>query len=397
MSMTPSPAGATPDPAAVTPDPLAGIRVIAIEQAVAGPLCTRHLVDLGAEVIKVERPGRGDFARHYDSLLHGLSTHYVWLNRGKRSVVLDLKSPDGRERLRTLLADADVLVSNLAVGAIERLVDLTEVRSGNPGLISCAISGYGPDGPYARRKAFDLLIVGEAGITANTGTTDQPAKPGVSLADLAGGSYAFGAVCAALRERERTGVGRHIEISLFDVVCEWMMPLLLAEQAGVTIPPAGMRHASITPYGPYTCADGLIINLAVQNDSQWQRLCRQALNDPDLADDPRFATNPLRLQHRVDCESRVQAHISRLDRATLEQALNAADVPWGRLNSTAEVLDHPQLAATDRWTHAVLPGGEAVRVLTDPFRFAGRPRRAPTAVAALGADTDQVLAERRAG
>jgi crotonobetainyl-CoA:carnitine CoA-transferase CaiB-like acyl-CoA transferase len=376
---------------------LAGVRVIAIEQAVAGPLCTRHLADLGAEVIKIERPGRGDFARHYDSLLHGLSTHYVWLNRGKRSVALDLKSPDDRARLRSLLQDADVLVSNLAVGAIDRLVDLAEVRAGNPGLISCAISGYGPDGPYAQRKSFDLLVLGEAGITLNTGTSDQPAKPGVSLADLAGGSYAFGAVCAALRERERTGVGRHIEISLFDVMCEWMMPLLLAEQAGVSVPPAGMGHATITPYGPYTCADGLIINLAVQNDGQWQRLCRRALADPALADDPRFATNQLRLRHRTDCEGRVQARISRLDRASLEQALDAADVPWGRLNTTAEVLDHPQLAATDRWTGAVLPGGELVRVLSDPFRFTGRPWPEPRAVAALGADTDQVLAERNTG
>ena len=378
----------------VLPDSLAGVRVIAVEQAVAGPLCSRHLSDLGADVVKIERPGQGDFARHYDRLVHGMSTYFVWLNRGKRSVVLDLKSADGRAELRALLQTADVLVSNLAVGALDRLVDLDEIRRANPGLVSCAISGYGPDGPYAQRKAFDLLVVGEAGITANTGTPDQPAKPGVSLADLAGGIYAMAGICAALRERELTGVGRHLEISLFDVMCEWMMPLLLAEQESAkSILPAGLRHATITPYGPYTCSDGAVLNIAVQNDEQWQRLCRQALDDPALAEDADLATNPQRLERRVECETRVQARIALMDRVELEHALDAADVPWGRLNSTLDVLNHPQLAETGRWTLAVLPDGEQVRVLADPFRFRGRSAAAPQAVAALGVDTAQVLTE----
>lgn len=371
--------------------PLSGVRVVALEQAVAGPLCSRHLCDLGAEVVKVERPDGGDFARHYDEVAHGMSTHYVWLNRGKRSVVLDLKSAAGREHLHALLGAADVLVSNLAVGTVDRLVDLAGVRRGNPGLVSCAISGYGPDGPYARRKAFDLLVVGEAGVTANTGTPEAPAKPGVSLADLAGGIYAMAAICAALRERSLTGTGTHIDISLFDVMCEWMMPLLMAEElSGKSVPPAGTRHATITPYGPYTCSDGAVVNIAVQNDGQWRRLCGQVLRDPGLAQDPAFATNALRLRRRVECEARVQSRIGAMDRATLEAALDAADVPWGRLNGTRDVLAHPQLA--QRWTRAMLPGGELVRVVAEPFRFAGRGSRAPRAVAALGADTEQVLA-----
>jgi crotonobetainyl-CoA:carnitine CoA-transferase CaiB-like acyl-CoA transferase len=386
MSQTP--------PEASAREPLCGIRVVAVEQAVAGPLCTRHLSDLGAEVIKIERPGRGDFARGYDTLAYGMSTHYVWLNRGKRSVVLDLKSAPGRAALTRLLGSADVLVSNLGSSALARLVDLDEVRRDNPGLVSCSISGYGPDGPLARRKAFDLLVVGEAEVTANTGAPDAAAKPGVSLADLAGGIYAMAAICAALHERHSTGMGRHVDISLFDIMCEWMMPLLLAEDlSGTSVPPAGMRHATITPYGPYICADGAVLNIAVQTDEQWQRLCTQVLHDPALAEDAAFATNELRMRGRDQCERRVQSGIGRLDRSSLEAALDAADVPWGRLNGTRDVLAHEQLSRTNRWTHTALPGGELVQVLADPFRFAARGAQPVKAVAALGADTEQVLAD----
>ena len=374
--------------------PLAGVRVVAVEQAVAGPLCSRHLADLGAEVIKIERPDCGDFARSYDSLAHGTSTHFVWLNRGKRSVELDLKSEAGREVLRELLRQADVLVSNLGHGALDRLVDLDEVREHNAGLVSCAISGYGPDGPYAARKAFDLLIVGESGVTMSTGTPESPAKPGVSLADLAGGIYAMAAINAALLERTRTGVGRHVDIALFDVMTEWMTPLLMAEElSGRAVPPAGMHHATITPYGPYRSKDGHVLNIAVQNDAQWQRLCRHVLRDDALADDPAFATNERRLHRRVACEGTVQAGLGDLDLAALEVALEEADIPWGHLNTARDVLTHPQIVETGRWTTALLPGGQTVRVLADPFRYRGRARPPVTAVPALGADTAAVLAE----
>ena len=376
------------------PGPLSGLRVVAVEQAVAGPLCSRHLADLGADVLKVERPGGGDFARGYDSLAHGTSTHFVWLNRGKRSVELDLKSRTGRDTLREMLGQADVLVSNLGHGALDRIVDLDEVRRHNPGLVSCAISGYGPDGPYAGKKAFDLLVVGESGVTLSTGTAEQPAKPGVSLADLAGGIYAVAALTAALLERTRTGVGRHVDIALFDVMTEWMTPLLLAEElSGRTVPPAGMHHATITPYGPYRSADGHVVNVAVQNDAQWQRLCRQVLGDEALAVDPAFRTNESRLSRRAECEARVQAGTGKLDLATLERALDAADVPWGHLNTARDVLAHPQIAGTGRWTCAVLPGGQSVRLVADPFRYRGRAWSSSAVVPAPGADTAAVLAE----
>lgn len=372
--------------------PLSGVRVVAVEQAVAGPLCSRHLADLGADVVKVERPGGGDFARGYDSLVSGTSTHFVWLNRGKRSIELDLKSEPGRECLRRLLEQADVLVSNLGAGAIERLVDLQAVREVNPGLVSCAVSGYGPDGPYAGRKSFDLLVVGEAGVTLSTGTSEQPAKPGVSLADLAGGVYALAAVTAALLERTRTGRGGHVDVALFDVMTEWMMPLLLAEQvSGHSVPPAGMHHATITPYGPYRTKDGRLLNLAVQNDAQWQRLCRGVLQDDALADLAHLSTNEGRLAHRAECEQRVQDGLSQLELPDLERALDRADVPWGHLNTPSQVLDHPQLAG--RWTTASVPGGDEVRVVADPFRFRGRSWATSDVVPALGADTSAVLAE----
>ncbi|BCB78354.1 hypothetical protein Pflav_047640 [Phytohabitans flavus] len=227
---------------------LTGVRVVAVEQAVAAPLCSRHLGDLGADVIKVERPGGGDFARGYDEAVHGEATHFVWLNRGKRSVVLDLKDEAGRQALRGLLAQADVLVCNLAPGAMERIVPDAELSALNPRLIRCYLSGYGDTGPYADRKAYDALVQGEAGTISATGTPEAPAKPGVSLADLAGGTYALAAILAALYAREQTGVGKRLDIALFDVLLEWMSPLLLAElHGGSAPPPAGLRHASIAP------------------------------------------------------------------------------------------------------------------------------------------------------
>lgn len=372
---------------------LRGIRVIAVEQAVAAPLCTRHLADLGAEVVKVERPDGGDFARGYDESVHGLASHFVWLNRGKRSVVLDLKTGPGRRALRQLLAGADVLVCNLAPGALNRIITDEALAELNPRLVRCYLSGYGPAGPYAGRKAYDALVQGEAGTISATGTPEAPAKPGVSLADLAGGSYALGAVTSALYARERTGLGQRIDVALFDVLLEWMSPLLLAElHSGSAPPPAGLRHASIAPYGPYTTADGQDVLIAVQNEGQWQRLCRTVLADPALLADPDFGSNSARVRHRERTERAVQARLSALSTAEVTARLEAADVPHARLNQIADVLAHPQAEAAGRWSEATLPDGQAVRVVTSPLHRTPEPpggRRVP----GLGEHTAEVLAE----
>ncbi|WP_330175943.1 CoA transferase [Streptomyces sp. NBC_01498] len=372
---------------------LRGIRVIAVEQAVAAPLCTRHLADLGAEVVKIERPGGGDFARGYDEAVHGMASHFVWLNRGKRSVVLDLKTEPGRRALRDLLAGADVLVCNLAPGALNRIITDEALAELNPRLVRCYLSGYGPTGPYADRKAYDALVQGEAGTISATGTPETPAKPGVSLADLAGGAYALSAVTAALYARERTGLGRRIDVALFDVLLEWMSPLLLAElHSGSAPPPAGLRHASIAPYGPYTTADGQDVLIAVQNEGQWQRLCRTVLADTALLDDPDFGSNSARVRHRERTERAVQARLITLSTAEVTARLEAADVPYARLNQIGDVLAHPQAEATGRWSEATLPDGRAVRVVTSPLHRVPEPpggRRVP----ALGEHTAEVLAE----
>jgi crotonobetainyl-CoA:carnitine CoA-transferase CaiB-like acyl-CoA transferase len=353
----------------VTVSDLQGLRVVAVEQAVAAPLCSRHLADLGAEVIKVERPGDGDFARQYDESVLGFSSHFVWLNRGKRSVVLDLKTVEGRSALRVLLRDADVLVCNLAPGAFERIIPDEALVQDNPRLIRCYLSGYGPSGPYVSRKAYDLLVQGEAGTIAATGTPETPAKPGVSLADLAGGTYALAAINAALYARERSGQGRRIDIALFDVLLEWMSPLLVAQHhSGAAPEPAGLRHASISPYGPYDTGDGQQILIAVQNEGQWRRLCTGVLNEPALLTDPDFASNSARVRHRARTEHAVQTRLSMLTGSEARDRLERADVPYARLNQVVDVLAHPQAAATGRWSPATLPDGRRATVVTSPFQ-----------------------------
>lgn len=373
---------------------LAGLRVIAVEQAVAGPLCSRHLADLGADVIKIERPGAGDFARGYDDYVLGTSSHFTWLNRGKRSLAVDVKSPAGLDILKTLLADADVLVCNLAPGAFDRLIDPRELSESNPALVRCFLSGYGPDGPFAHRKAYDLLIQGEAGTVTATGTPETPAKPGVSMADLAGGSYALSAVLAALVARGRTGLGQEVNIALFDVLLEWMSPLILAERYHSPAPlPAGVHHASIAPYGPYRTGDGREILVAVQNEGQWRRLCSRVLNAAELAEDPKFATNTLRVQHRDELEAEVSAAFAAI---TDEQALSAlahADVPYASMNQIADVLTHQQAAATGRWSPAVLPTGETVTVVTSPLHPEAEKPDAAKVVPAVGQHSVEVLRE----
>lgn len=349
------------------------------------------MADLGADVIKVERPNGGDFAREYDDFVFGHSSHFVWLNRGKRSVALDLKTEPGRRALVALLSTADVLVCNLAPGAFERICTDEDIVRINPRLIRCFLSGYGPAGPYLHRKAYDLLVQGEAGVITATGTPTQPAKPGVSLADLAGGTYALAAINAALYQRQSSGQGQRLDISLFDVLLEWMSPLLLAERHHGRAPePAGVRHASIAPYGPYVSRDGDQILIAVQNEGQWRRLCSVVLQDFALADDPRTASNSARLRNRAFVEGVVQRATVELGTSVLVAALDRADVPNARLNQLCEVLDHPQAVATGRWSEAMLPGGKVATVVTSPFdREPERGRLVPT----VGQHTAEVLAE----
>ncbi len=374
--------------------PLEGIRVVSVEQAVAAPLCTRHLAEMGADVVKIERVGVGDFARGYDTVVLGHSAHFVWLNHGKRSLELDLSRPEGRELLRDLLRDSDVFVSNLAPGAIERIVAPDEIEQLNPRLIHCLIDGYGRGGPYEHRKAYDLLIQGEAGVTANTGTPGNPAKPGVSLADLGAGTYALAGILAALRQRDITGRGRRVCISLFDVVAEWMMPLLLAERyGGGAPPPAGTHHASIVPYGAFSTAEGRSINVAIQNERQWELFCLEVLEAPELLEDLRFRGNERRLENRDAVLASIEARLADMLFDDLAARLDAAGIPWGRLNSLHDVIEHPQLEARERWRSVDLhspTGVSTMESLESPLSDLSVHGEQPV-VPALGAHTRELL------
>jgi len=372
--------------------PLEGVRVVALEQAVAAPLCTRHLADLGADVVKIERTEGGDFARRYDSVVGGLSAYFVWLNRGKRSLTLDFKAPGGRELLDRLLARADIVVQNLGPGVAERLdLGATALRARHPRLVVCELSGYGSSGPYRERKAFDLLLQGESALISTTGTPDEPAKVGISIADIAAGMYAFASILAALYERERTGLGCTIETAMLDCLAEWMTaPAYYWMYGQRKLERAGMRHNIIVPYGPYRTGDGAV-NLGIQNEGQWERLCRIALRRPELADDPRFASNEARVRNRAELEPLIEEIFGREDRAAVVARLVEADVPFGSLNEVDDLVDHPQLAARDRWLEVDSPVGP-LRALAHPLNLSGLPQRADP-VPALGQHTDAVAAE----
>ena len=379
--------------------PLGGVRVVALEQAVAAPFCTRHLADLGADVVKVERVDGGDLARGYDSVVNGESAYFVWLNRGKRSVALDVKDPDGRAVLEALLARADVFVHNLGPGAVERLgLGWAALHARWPRLISCAISGYGPDGPYRERKAFDLLLQGESGLLSVTGTPDEPAKVGISIADVCAGMYAFAAVLTALYERASSGQGRRIEVSMLECLAEWMMqPIYYQLYGGGPPRRAGMRHGTIVPYGPYRAGDGGWINLAVQTEGQWERLCRLVLRRPDLARDPRFITNERRLANRAALEPVIEDILAGESRQEIAERLDAADVPHGAVNDVAGLVGHPQLAARGRWIEVDTPGGR-VPALAHPLNIGGPDGETGQtgqsgAVPALGEHTEEVRRE----
>ena len=373
--------------------PLAGVRVVALEQAVAAPLCTRHLADAGADVVKVERTDGGDLARRYDSVVRGLSAYFVWLNRGKRSLCLDVKQPEGMAVLRAALARADVFVHNLGPGAVERLgLGYEALHPALPRLIWCGISGYGPDGPYRDRKAFDLLLQAESGVLAQTGSPEEPAKVGISVADIAAGVYGFNAVLLALMERQRSGLGRRIDVSLFDSLAEWMgAPLYHYLYGGRVLPRAGMRHNIIVPYGPYRCANGRMVLLAVQNERQWATLCREVLRRPEWIHDPRFASNAQRVVNRALLEPLIEESLADVSVEEAEARLDAADLPYGRVNDVDQVAAHPQLAERGRWREAATPAG-AVKALLPPFNIQGI-QWPMGAVPDVGEHTDEVLAE----
>lgn len=345
--------------------PLDGLVVVALEQAVAAPLATRHLADAGARVIKIERVGEGDFARHYDDAMgEGLSSWFLWLNRGKESIELDVKSDTGRGALEALIGRADVLVQNLVPGALERLgLGIAELRTRHPRLITCSITGYGPDGPYRDRKAYDLLIQSEAGLVTLTGTPEAPAKAGLSVADVAGGMYAYSNVLLALLQRSITGSGAHIEVSLFDALLEWLgHQVTLTRQLQRLPRRAGARHATIAPYGPFRCGDGGDVVIAVQNTKEWRALCG-ALGVDGLADEERFATNEGRVAAGADLDAVIAAATARMDSDELIARLESAGLAWGRVNDLFALLEHPQLAARQRWATVETPNGtfEALR------------------------------------
>ena len=373
--------------------PLSGITVLALEQAVAGPLCTRHLGDMGARVLKIERPGSGDFARTYDTTVHGLSSYFVWLNRGKESITLDLKHAEAKQVLSRLVAMSDVIVQNLAPGAVERLgVGAGQVLEDSPDKVYCSISGYGSGGPYEHRKAFDLLLQGETGVIATTGTGEDLAKVGISVGDIGAGVYGAMAVLAALYERERSGRGKHVQSSLFDALSEWMgYPLYYTMYGGAPPARAGVRHATVVPYGAYRCGDGDQVLLAVQTEAQWRALCSDVCGRPDWIDDPRFNSVTNRRTNRDTLEQAIEESLASLDRSEVTDRLEAADIPYGDLNSIEQFGQHPQLEARNRWQEIATPGGP-MRALRPPFAF-GDLNLPMGDVPAVGQHTDALLAE----
>jgi itaconate CoA-transferase len=373
--------------------PLAGLTIVALEQAVAAPFATRQLADLGARVIKIERPGCGDFARGYDTTVRGLSSFFVWLNRSKESVTLDIKHAEGQRVLRSLIARADVLVQNLAPGAAERLgFGAAALRETYPRLIACTVSGYGSSGPYASKKAYDLLVQSETGILSITGTGSEPAKVAISIADIAAGMYAYTGVLTALLRRAQTGEGATIDVSLFDALAEWMsQPAYFTHYGGKPPARSGARHASIAPYGPVQTADGSAVYLGIQNEREWARFCSDVLRRPELAEDPRFASNSARVRHRDELERIVYDTLGTLTAAKVIAMLEDADIACARMNTVPEFVEHPQLMARGRWRDVESPAG-TLRALLPPVAIDGiDPRMTP--VPAVGEHTRAILGE----
>jgi crotonobetainyl-CoA:carnitine CoA-transferase CaiB-like acyl-CoA transferase len=373
--------------------PLAGVTVVSCEQAVAAPLATRHLADLGARVIKVERRGRGDFARDYDTTVHGQSSHFVWLNRSKESITLDLKQPAAIDIIHELIGRADVFVQNLAPGAADRLgVSPDSLVDRHPRLVTCSISGYGSDGPYRDAKAYDMLIQAEAGLLSITGTKTERARSAIPVADIAAGMYAFSGVMAALYERERTGRGSSVEVGMLDCLAEWMgFPLYFARYGGEPPGLTGIHHPAIAPYGVFSTGDDQEVMLAVQNDREWRAFAGEVLGRADLAVDPRFVTGSARVAHRSELHAEIRAVFSTVTRTELKALLDRAGIANGQAREVADVWHHPQLVERSRVTTVSTPGGR-IKALLPPIAFPGRePRMDP--VPALGEQTSAILAE----
>ncbi|MGV2919161.1 CaiB/BaiF CoA transferase family protein [Streptomyces alfalfae] len=377
------------------PLPLTGITVVSLEQAVAAPFATRQLADLGARVIKVERPGGGDFARRYDTTVHGQASYFVWLNRSKESLTLDLKSERGLEVLEELLAKADVFVQNLAPGAATRLgLGAPELQGRHPRLIPCTISGWGTDGPWADRKAYDLLVQCQTGLLQLTGTPDEAVRAGISVADIAGGMYAYSGVLSALFTRATTGRAPTVEVSLFDALAEWVsQPAYYTRYGGAQPPRVGARHATVAPYGAFTAADGKDVMLSVQNEREWAAFCREFLGRAELADDPRFATGSGRVAHREALEAIVSVRFAELGGDEAAALLDRAGVANAGVNSVHDFLAHPVLTERGRWRDIRVPGtDEPVQALLPPAVLSGvTPRMDP--VPDAGEHTEAILAE----
>ena len=373
--------------------PLEGITVVTLEHAIAAPFCTRQLADLGARVVKVERPGVGDFARAYDGRVRGLASHFVWSNRSKESLTLDVKHAEATAILDRLLAKADVLVQNLAPGAAARLgLSYEALRGRHPRLIVCDISGYGADGPYRDKKAYDLLIQSESGFVSITGTPDEPAKAGCSIADIAAGMYAYSNILAALIERGRTGQGKGIDVSMLESMTEWMgYPLYYAFDGAEPPPRAGAAHATIYPYGPFPTGDGKTVMLGLQNEREWQVFCAKVLEQPGLATDPRFDSNARRTASRDELKRLIVAAFASLAAEEVVKRLDDAQIANARVNTMADVWEHPQLKARHRWVEVPTPAGPVPALLPPGAPDAAHARM--DAVPALGQHTRALLAE----
>ena len=373
--------------------PLEGMTVVSLEQAVAAPFATRQLADLGARVIKVERPEVGDFARGYDTTVRGLASHFVWLNRSKESLTLNLKEDGAKGVMRRLVRSADVFVQNLAPGAAERLgFGAEELRGVDPRLIHCGISGYGKGGPYTQKKAYDLLVQCEAGLVSITGTSETPSKVGISIADIAAGMYAYSGTLAALLRRERAGEGATLEVSMLEALGEWMgFPAFFAGYGGEEPKRSGASHAAIAPYGPFECGDGEVVFLGIQNEREWESFCEAVLGQPDLARDGRFASNSERVANRDDLHEEIEAVFKGIPSGEAIERLEAAKIANARMRSVRDFLDHPQLAARGRWRDFGSPVGP-LRALLPPATIEGaEPAMSP--IPDVGEHTGKILAE----
>ncbi|WP_077001728.1 CaiB/BaiF CoA-transferase family protein [Variovorax sp. KK3] len=370
--------------------PLDGVTVVTLEHAIAAPFCTRQLADLGARVIKVERPGVGDFARAYDERVQGMASHFVWTNRSKESLTLDVKHPAARPVLARLLEDADVLVQNLAPGAAARLgLSFEALHEKHPRLIVCDISGYGDDGPYRDKKAYDLLIQSESGFLSVTGSDAEPAKAGCSIADISAGMYAYSSILAALLQRGKTGKGSRIDVSMLESMVEWMgFPMYYAFEGAAPPPRAGAAHATIYPYGPFPASDGTVM-LGLQNEREWGAFCKSVLERPALAADERFASNTRRVAHRGELRAVIVQAFASMTMAQVVERLEAAQIANASVNDMHDVWNHPQLKARGRWTEVATPGGPIPALLPPGTTEAYAPRM--DAVPGLGENTDAIL------